>query len=313
MTSSDNHLKTPVLLIVFNRPETTRKIFDAIRLAKPETLYISADGPRKEIQEDAENCEAVRSVVRGVDWDCDLHVNFKDENLGCRAGVVAGIDWFFSHVEEGVILEDDTLPHPSFFRFCEELLIRYRDDDRIMHISGNNFQFGRRQTPYSYYFSRYPHIWGWATWRRSWRHYDADMRLWPEVAKSDLFQQAFDDEKSYDYRKQVFQKAFQGEINSWDPQWVFTCWAQNGLAILPKANLVSNIGFGETATHTIKKNALSDMDAFPMSFPMHHPTYVIRDSVADGFTERMMFMKRPFLTEVFKYLVGRVTSSRNQH
>jgi len=154
-------LKAPVLLLIFNRPDTTQLVFNKIRKARPAELYIAADGPRKNQPDDPENCRKAREILRQVDWDCKISTLFREENLGCKIGVSSAIDWFFSEVEEGIILEDDCVPDQSFFQFCQELLARYRDDKRVMMISGDNFQFGRRRTDYSYYFSQYVHIWGW--------------------------------------------------------------------------------------------------------------------------------------------------------
>ena len=174
-------LETPVAFLVFNRPHTTDKVFSEIAAANPRKLLIVADGPRPDQPGEAERCVAVRAIVDRVDWDCEVLTNYSDINLGCKARISSGLDWVFDTVEEAIVLEDDCLPHPSFFRFCEELLVKYRDDERIAQIGGVNFQSGRRRTNYSYYFSRYAHIWGWATWRRAWRHYDVALKAWPLI------------------------------------------------------------------------------------------------------------------------------------
>lgn len=186
-------LHTPVLFLVYKRPDTTRQVFEAIRQAKPPRLYIAADGPKKDLPEEAEKVKQVRDIVlSGVDWDCEVETLFRDENLGCKYGVSGGIDWFFENEEEGIILEDDTLPSQSFFWFCQELLERYKDDKRIMAISGDNFQNGIKRGACSYYFSRYNHIWGWASWRRAWGYYSVNMKLWPDIAKSSVIEQLFE-------------------------------------------------------------------------------------------------------------------------
>jgi len=178
-------LHTPVLFLVYKRPDTTRQVFEAIRQAKPPRLYVAADGPKKNVPGEAEKVKQVREIIsNGVDWDCEVKTLFRDENLGCKYGPVEGINWFFKNEEEGIILEDDTLPSQSFFWFCQELLERYKDDTRIMVISGDNFQNGITRGTCSYYFSRYNHIWGWASWRRAWKYYSVDMKLWPDVAKN---------------------------------------------------------------------------------------------------------------------------------
>lgn len=159
----DFQLKTPVAFLIFNRPDTTRRVFAEIAKARPPKLLVVADGPRADHPDDVEKCAAVRAIIDGIDWDCKVLTNYSDINLGCKRRVSSGLDWVFDTVEEAIILEDDCLPHPAFFRFCEEMLNKYRDDKRIAMISGDNFQFGRKRTEYSYYFSRYPHIWGWAS------------------------------------------------------------------------------------------------------------------------------------------------------
>jgi hypothetical protein len=174
-------LSTPVAFIIFNRPDTTARVFEAIRRAEPPQLLIVADGPRVDRPSDVERCAAARAVIERVDWDCEVLTNYAEANMGLADRVSSGLDWVFSLCDRAIVLEDDCLPDPSFFRFCDELLDRYRDDERVMAISGDNFQLGRRRTRYSYYLSRYNHCWGWATWRRGWQHYDHRMQLWPLV------------------------------------------------------------------------------------------------------------------------------------
>ena len=181
---SDFQLTTPVAFLIFNRPDTTARVFEAIRQAKPPKLLVVADGPRPDRPDDVEKCKAARAIIDRVDWACEVLTNYSDLNLGCGKRPATGITWVFEQVEEAIIFEDDCLPHPSFFRFCEELLNYYRHDERIMVISGNNFQFGRNRTDDSYYFSRYNHIWGWASWRRAWEYFDYDLKLWPKIGRA---------------------------------------------------------------------------------------------------------------------------------
>jgi len=197
-------LKVPVLFLIFNRSDTTQLVFNEIRKAQPAQLFIAADGPRKDRPEDIENCRKVREIIRQVDWDCSVSTLFRDENLGCKRGVSSAIDWFFSHVDEGIILEDDCVPDPSFFPFCQELLERYRDDERIMVISGDNLQFGRRKSQYSYYFSRCFHLWGWATWKRAWDNYDIKMELWPKIKETGRLKDILHDPNAEKYWEIIF-------------------------------------------------------------------------------------------------------------
>jgi SAM-dependent methyltransferase len=262
--SSSWILTTPVTLIIFNRPETTVKVFEAIRQAKPSKLLVIADGPRNDRPDDIENCQAARAIVEQVDWDCEVLRNYSEVNLGCRKRVVSGLDWVFEQVEEAIILEDDCLPHPTFFRYCQELLEKYRNEPRIMMISGDNFQFGRNQTEYSYYFSRYGHIWGWATWKRSWILHDDSMASWPKLRDTQWLTNILNNEKAVSFWSRNFQGVYDG-FNTWDYPWLFTLWSHHGLTILPNVNLISNIGFGYAGTHTqTSESPLSNMSVFPL-------------------------------------------------
>jgi hypothetical protein len=178
---------TPILFLIFNRPDTTDKVFEKIREIQPRQLFISADGPRPDRKDEREKCEEARKVIQKIDWKCELKTNFSEKNLGCRVGVSSGIDWFFSQVSKGIILEDDCLPDASFFNFCKVLLEYYRNDERIMHIGGINVQDGRMRGTASYYFSKISHIWGWATWKRAWEKYDVNIRTYPQLLEQDMF------------------------------------------------------------------------------------------------------------------------------
>jgi hypothetical protein len=282
-------LETPVALFIYKRPETTRRVFNVIRQVKPRRLLVVADGPRSHVPGEADACAAARVVVEHIDWQCEVLRNYVDINLGCRQRVSSGLSWVFNNVEEAIILEDDCLPHPSFFYFCEELLVRYRDDERIMAISGDNFQFGQIRTKYSYYFSRYFHCWGWATWRRAWMYYDVDMKLWPEARNSNLLEYILDNRSAVRYWTKIFNDTYLGRIDTWDYQWVFASWLQNTLTVLPAVNLVSNIGFTNQATHTSSSDKFVKIPAEAMEFPLHHPPYVVRHAEADRFTQRHIY------------------------
>jgi len=286
---SDFQLKTPVAFIIFNRPDTTKRVFAEIAKARPPKLLVIADGPRADRPDDAEKCAAVRAIIDNVDWDCEVLTNYSDVNLGCKRRVSSGLDWVFDTVDEAIILEDDCLPHPTFFRFCEEMLEKYRDDERIAMISGDNFQFGRKRTGYSYYFSRHTHIWGWASWRRAWRNYDVDMKLWPEIRDGGWLKDLLGSKVSYLYWKYIFENVYKGKVDTWDYQWTFSCWVHSMMTIMPIVNLVSNIGFGRGAVHTTEKNKFSEMKIEPMIFPISYPPYVLLDSVADSITEKQVY------------------------
>ena len=288
-------LTTAVLFLIFNRPETTQQVFSTIRQAKPPRLYVAADGPRIENPDEANQCELARSIATQVDWKCEVKTLFQDQNLGCRLAVSQAIDWFFGQELEGIILEEDCFPDQSFFWFCQELLNRYRDDTRIMHIGGTNFQFGKKRTNYSYYFSRYTHLWGWATWRRAWMFYDEKLNQWPEAKQNDILLPWADDRCFIFYWKNLFEKAANGDLDTWDPQWIFACWSQNGLSVIPSVNLVSNLGFSKDSTHTQDENSpLANMPRKAITFPLEHPIHFVRHLKADRQVERQQF-SRPLL------------------
>jgi hypothetical protein len=293
-------VQTPVALIIFNRPDTTAKVFDAIRQAKPPLLLVIADGARSTKVGEAEKCAATRAIIDGVDWDCEVRTNYSDVNLGCGKRVSSGIDWVFQQVEEAIILEDDCLPHLSFFQFCEELLAEYRHDPRIMAISGNNFQKGQHYSDASYYFSRYNHVWGWASWRRAWQHYDFAMTKWPEIRDKGWLNSVFEHSDSVRYWTAEFDKVYGGQIDTWDYQWTFACWIQNSLTILPEVNLISNLGFNADATHTKKDTPFANQSLYPAKLPLVHPRFVLRNSVADRFTDSIMFEANLFKKAILK-------------
>ena len=282
-------MNTPVALFVFNRPETTARVIEAVRAADPPLLLVVADGPRPDVPSDATACREVRALIDRIDWPCPVRTNYADANLGCRARVASGIDWVFDEVPEAILLEDDTLPDPTFFRFAEELLGRYREDNRVMCISGDNFQRGRRRGSASYYFSRYTHIWGWATWRRAWDRYDRDLTRWPTLRAEGWLASVLRDPAEIEYWTNVFDRVARGDIDTWDYQWLFTCWVEGGLTVLPNRNLVTNIGFFPGATHTSGDSALARIPTEPMGFPLVHPEHVTANAAADAFTARTIF------------------------
>lgn len=292
--------KTPVLMIIFNRLDTTKVVFEAIRKARPPRLYVAADGPRPHVPADKEKCAAARSIIEQVDWPCEVKTLFHEQNLNCGKAPSTAMSWFFQHEEQGIILEDDCLPSQSFFRYCQELLDRYKDDHRVMHIGGNNFLKGwRHDDDYSYYFSRSGHIWGWATWRRAWQKFDFDIQLYPKLKESGYFDNFFLNrlEKFYRLRKFDLTVANRGSVDWWDYQWDFARFANSGLAIVPHVNLVKNLGFGEGATHTVNgTETMTSMQANEIEFPIKHPPFVVRDIESDrryfsGFIKDVVFSK----------------------
>ncbi len=285
----EKKLTTPVLFLIFNRPDTTQTVFNEIQKAKPAKLFVAADGPRDNKKGEKEKCEQTKKIIEQVDWDCEVKTLFRDKNLGCKMAPSSAINWFFENVEEGIVLEDDCLPHRTFFRFCQELLEKYREDERVFVISGDNHLFGRKRTNYSYYFSRYSHTWGWATWRRAWLHYDGDIKIWPEIKNGNWPKDILGYSDAVRYWSNIFQRVYQNKIDAWDYPWIFSCWTQNGLTIIPSVNLVSNIGFGPESTHTKGRSPYANMAVAAMDFPLRHPPFIVRDTKADDFVQRTHF------------------------
>jgi len=291
--------KTPILFLIFNRLDTTKRVFASIREQRPGSLYIAADGPRPE-KGDTEKaaCKAVRDyVLSGIDWDCDVHTLFRDENMGCGKAVASAISWFFGEVEEGIILEDDILPDPSFYTFCEEMLDRYRDDDRVGHITGVNYQDDMANYPYSYYFSVYSHVSGWASWRRVWEHFDYEMEAWKSIRED---QRAIRElmfgvysASSRKYRAAQFDKMVYGESgDAWDYRHLFCLWRKKRLTVIPSVNLTENIGIGEDATHSVVLPWYKLKKAEAMTFPLVHPPAVTINKKLDRHVEKRDYQYR---------------------
>ena len=277
------NLRTPVALLIFNRPDTTERVFNAIAQARPSKLLVVADGPRDARPGEAARCEQTRAIIKRVDWDCEVITNFADRNMGCKLRVSSGIDWIFEQVEEAIILEDDCLPDPSFFRFCDEMLERYRDNERVGMVSGGNLQFGRHRGIGSYYFSKYTHIWGWASWRRAWKHYDRDITHWPEFKAQGLLEQMFATPGEQTYWQNSFQWVHEGSLDTWDVSWTFTALTHGLLQVVPNVNLISNIGFGADATHTHVVGVHANLPTQAIEFPLQHPTFVLPNLEADRY------------------------------
>jgi len=295
----------PIIFIIFNRPDTTARVFEAIRAARPQRLLVVADGARTTRQGESEKCAATRAVIDSVDWDCDVHKDYSDSNLGCRKRVASGITWAFGIVDRAVILEDDCVPTPSFFRYSTEMLDRYEDDKRIMMVSGDNHLFGQNETNDSYYFSRYAHCWGWATWKRAWDRNDLEMTQWPEIRRRRLFDQYFWKSSERYYWNSLFHYVFDGNIDTWDYQWVYSIWANGGVSIVPQRNLVRNIGFHAEATHTRGDSVYASLDAEALDFPLVHPRTVIVSADRDEVEARLRIIHSGYL----RYPLNKYASS----
>lgn len=283
MNSLPYIVQSPILFLVFNRPDQTSRVFEAIKAAKPGRLYISADGPRPGNSEDTRLCNTVRAIVTQVDWPCRIRTQFNLENQGCKMAVSSAISWFFEQEPEGIILEDDCLPSPAFFHFCDGLLEKYRNDTRIFCITGFNAQKGQQRGEASYYFSQICNIWGWASWRRVWKLYDRDLSRYSNDHALHFLQNNFQDPLLMEEWMNIFYLLKEGKIDTWDHQLHFISFFENGLCIVPNVNLISNIGFGADATHTHNPEDPNANQEFGELKSLIHPLMVFPDKEADYF------------------------------
>lgn len=276
-------LETPIALFIFKRPDTTLSVFKQISKEKPRRLYVIADGPRNPEEKGA--CEKTRSIIERVDWNCDIQKDYADENMGLRERIICGLNWVFSQEEQAIILEDDCLPDMSFFRYCEELLDYYCNDEKVMHISGDNFLDESTRIGKSYYYSKYAHVWGWATWRRAWQLFDQWDHCHPK-----LDTRIFTNEPAARFWMRRYEEVMSGKMDyTWDYQWALTCLAHKAYCINPVSNLISNIGFGENATHTKTHSSLGNISLESMTFPMQHPKEKGWNNFADDYVSKIFF------------------------
>lgn len=269
-------LNTPVAFIIFNRPDTTKEVFEQIRQAKPKKLYLISDAPRAGREDDVKKVEETRCFVESnIDWDCQLLTNYATENMGCKNRVSSGISWVLSQEERTIILEDDVVPTQEFFKFCQEMLDIYEKNSRVMMVSGTNL-LQNNKIEDSYTFSCYSSIWGWATWKRAWDKYDIDIKEWPTVHKEGKFK-CVQNGLAYLFLKRNMDSVYTHKKDTWDIQWDFCRYYHKGLGIVPAVNMVKNIGFDrEDATHTVGKSE-EDFSCGQLSYPLVHPKEVKRD------------------------------------
>jgi hypothetical protein len=292
MSAPDNPVyktQSPILFIIFNRPDTTQRVFDKIKETQPPRLYVAADGPRATKPTEAEMCEQARAIIKQVDWPCEVKMLFRDSNLGCKHAVSSAIDWYFENEEEGIILEDDCLPANDFFRYCDTMLERYRHDTRIRHVGGCNLQMGKKWGDASYYFSNMTHVWGWAGWRRVWKEYDKELSRYHSNEVRPQLETIFSDKFIVDTWEELFNHVKGGRIDTWDYQLGFLNFFNNSLSVIPNVNLISNIGFGENSTHTTDANSLNANLPLGKLGDITHPLYVLPQKGADLFTLRYDF------------------------
>jgi len=275
---------TPVLFLIFNRLDTTKQVFNEIRKAKPKKLYIAADGPRN-VAEKVKTDLVRKKVLEKIDWDCKVKILFRKKNLGCGKAVSEAISWFFKNEKMGIILEDDCLPDSSFFYFCENLLKKYEHNSKIMHISGTNFQYnGGIKVDESYFFSKYTHIWGWATWRRAWKTHDLYLKKWSQIRKnSEKFDRIFDNFEEITFFHRWFDLISKNPFTTWDVQWQFACFLNKGLAVQPNENLVKNVGFSADSTHTNNGRLFIQKAPLKSIWNIVHPSKIVQKKNADAF------------------------------
>jgi hypothetical protein len=299
----------PVGLFIFNRPECARQVVAALRRARPARVFVVADGPRAGVAGEAAACAAARAVAEeGIDWPCAVTRDYAEENLGCARRVSSGLDRIFAQVEAAIVLEDDCVPDDGFFPYCGELLERFREDPRVGVIGGSNFQPRDVTGGAGYYFSDYPHCWGWATWRRAWRAYDHDMGDWPAAKRAGWPRTKFAAAREALFWTRVLDRVFSGEIDSWAYRWAFACWRKNFLTVLPATGLVTNIGFDGAATHTRRVPAGVGQRSWPQPWPLRHPAGVARNARADRHTFEHHFHPTP--TVRLRRIIARVLGAR---
>lgn len=308
MDNQEKNAQAPLLFLVFNRPDTTEQVLKAIRLYRPERLYVACDGPRVDRLGEEDLVGRVQRIIsEGVDWPCSLFTLYRATNLGCKKAVSSALDWFFENEEAGIVLEDDCLPHPDFWRYCNELLSRYANDERVFMISGNNFQDGKKVNDDSYYVSALTHIWGWASWRRSWQKVDLELGGYDEWVRHGGLQRLFGKGHWVGEWKRTFKRYRQGRYNTWDYPFLFAAWKHGQYALLPSVNLVSNIGFGhQGATHTsnAKFNPLANIPTLSIEFPLKHPVNFEHYVQGDIYT-LIKYMFPSFFIKLFRTIISK--------
>lgn len=305
---SKYNLDTPVALCVFNRPDTTRRVFDRVAEAEPPELYVVSDGPRPNVPDDESRVEEVRSIVTEVDWDCRLHTDFATSNFGVRERLSTGISWVFEQTDEAIILEDDCLPHADLFRFCERMLDLYRGDERVMDVTGTNTQKRWKDDCQDYHFSFHGLIWGWATWADAWNEYDPEMSLWGDPEVRERVHDVMADDAQYRYTERLYNEVYRGELGTWDYQWGFAKQRNSGLSVVPSRNLVTNIGFDSGTFHEdAEEDPRANLPTYGLEFPLKRNKFVAPDRKYD---RRYHDMRAPFWydSEILTFLRDIVTN-----
>ena len=290
---------TPVLLIAWKRPTKVLKVIDSLKQVKPNYIYVACDGPNRGIKDEVQKVTETRKIIEmEINWNYKKFKKFyRETNHGAMYGVSDAITWFFQNEAEGIILEDDCLANKDFYHFSAEMLKKYRTEERIWSITGNNFQKGNFVGNDSYYFSCFTHIWGWATWKRCWEKYEVDIKSWPDFKKRNKLNHFFCKKHEKKYWSKIFDQMYKNKKpDTWDYQWFFSSLNNKGLNIIPNTNLVENIGFGSDSTNTkSKKSPLTyKKESSKINiFPLKHPKKIIRSVKADDFTSRKYYSGYP--------------------
>lgn len=286
---------SPILFIVFNRYETTRRVFEAIKGAKPKKLYISSDGPRPEKEGEAAKVRLIRQfLLEGIDWDCDVKTLFHETNQGCKYAPQKAITWFFENEKKGIVLEDDCLPSVSFFDYADELLERYENDFRVFGVTGTNFQSEKFQLKHSYYFSRFFMTWGWASWATRWQSHLQILEKFEKYLEDPAIEKVLKNKVASQVLIKYAKKGYYDELDAWDYQWILSCAINNGLIATSSKNLIQNIGFGEEATHTTNGfNRSKQIE--PLNFPLKHPIIIAANQkIDDSFYKEIQLWRSTF-------------------
>lgn len=293
-------------MMVFNRPDLTKKIFNEVKKYKPEKLFVSCDGPRNFIKNEKILCNRVQDVFKNINWKCKVYTNYSKKNLGCKLKVSSSFKWFFSKVDKGIILEDDCLPHKSFFNYCEQMLDKHKNNKKILLISGNNFQKNNWRGDGDYYFSKYPHIWGWAAWKRTFNYYDVSIKKWPKWKKTNKYKKVLSHMlvKEKNYWNKIFESTYKNKIDTWDYQLMLGGWMNDQFAVTPNKNLVSHIGMGPRATHSHYPSEKKGIKLVKISKKINHPN----DTSINHEADRFCWLRVPY-QGIFFYFPFNIISS----
>jgi hypothetical protein len=286
-------MNIPLLILVYNRPVETRILINTLRQIKPKKIFISSDGPTNNFLDIKKNND-VKNILKEIDWTKNIEFNYMEKNYGCKESVSRAINWFFDKVKMGIILEDDCIPNKDFFLFTEKMLKKYQNNKKIYAVSGNNFLKKKIKINYSYYFSKYIHCWGWATWSRAWKDYNKNLTNWNNFKNSDSWKNRFNVKDEKKYWEKVFNLCFQKKIDSWAYPWLYSMWNKNGLCILPEVNLVKNIGFNINASHTFSHKKFY-YPAIKLKQKITHPKIIKINFEADEYVFNNFFCPKNFL------------------